>query len=120
MKNNINPIEYFTILGLNEIVKYLNLYIQDQDYGVEFTWNMFNEDKENFYDYIKNHYDLQIMSQVIYEEIIEFILRVKVEGERTSKQLSQTLETSNEDSSFDRTLRDYYLLVMNNQSLNIK
>ena len=27
MKNNINPIEYFTILGLNEIVKYLNLYI---------------------------------------------------------------------------------------------
>lgn len=119
MKNNINPIEYFTILGLNEIVKYLNLYIQDQDYGVEFTWNMFNEDKENFYDYIKTHYDLQIMSQVIYEEIIEFILRVKVEGERTSKQLSQTLETSNEDSSFDRTLRDYYLLVMNNQSLNI-
>ena len=48
MKNNINPIEYFTILELNEIVKYLNLYIQYQDYGVEFTWNMFNEEKKIF------------------------------------------------------------------------
>lgn len=118
MKNKINPIEYFTILELNEIVKYLKLYIEHYEYESNYTWNMFNGEQYDFYEYVKENYDGQIIKLLIYEEIIEFILLVKVEGEKTSKQLSQTLETSYEDTSFETTLRNYYLLVMNNKSLN--
>lgn len=123
MKNNIIPIEYFTILELNEIVKYLKLYIKDCEYESDYTWNMFYGEKHEFYDYVKEKYDGQIIKLLLYEEIIEFILKVKIEGDNTSKKLSQTLETSNEensnnDNSFETILRNYYLLVMNNVSLN--
>ena len=118
MKNNITPIEYFTILELNEIVKYLKLYIEYCGYESDYTWNMFYGEKYDFYQYVKENYDGQIIKLVIYEEIIEFILQVKVEGENTSKKLSQTLETTQEDNSFKTTIRNYYLLVMNNVSLN--
>ncbi len=118
MKNNIDPIEYFTILELNEIVKYLKLYIKDCEHESDYTWNMFYGEKHEFYDYVKEKYDGQIIKLLLYEEIIEFILKVKIEGDNTSKKLSQTLETSDEDTSFETTLRNYYLLVMNNIELN--
>ena len=123
MKNKINPIEYFTILELNEIVKYLKLYIEHCEYEGNYTWNTFYGEKNDFYEYVKENYHGKIMKLLLYEEIIEFILKVKVEGEKTSKQLSQTLETSNpessyEDTLFETTLRNYYLLVINNKSLN--
>ena len=118
MKNNITPIEYFTILELNEIVKYLKLYIKHCDYESDYTWNMFYGEKYDFYEYVKEKYDGQIIKLVMYEEIIEFILQVKVEGEKTSSKLSQTLEKENEDKSFELSLRKYYLLVMDNVSLN--
>lgn len=119
MKNKINPIEYFTMLELNEIVKYLNLFIEHCEYGDNYTWNMFYGEKYDFYQYVKENYDGLIIKLVVYEEIIEFILQVKMEGEKTSKQLSQTLKTSIEDTSFETMLRNYYLLVMNNVSLNL-
>jgi len=119
MKNNITPIEYFTILELNEIVKYLKLYIEDCEYEDNYTWNMFYGEKYDFYQYVKENTDVQMIKLIIYEEIIEFILEVKIEGEKTSKHLSQTLETSTENSSFETMLRNYYLLVMNNVSLNL-
>lgn len=118
IKNNITPIEYFTILELNEIVKYLKLYIKDCNYESDYTWNMFYGEKHEFYDYVKEKYDGQIIKLLLYEEIIEFILKVKIEGDNTSKKLSQTLETSDEDTLFETTLRNYYLLVMNNIELN--
>lgn len=110
LKNNIHPIDYFSRLNLNNINCKLLQFTSDFDLTEVLTWNKLYEEKEYIQEYLLD-YEL---------EIFNFVLNAKVEGEKTSKQLSLTIEENNDVVCFETMLRNYYLMIVNSLLLSIE